>query len=251
MQDRVPLYPGRVELAPVAGQENTYDMVRADAPTQEGTPLSKATFLKDATASLFGFGNDAVPDDVFHKVAGQLQTMETDIKHAAVFDVNDPTKTGWIYLTAGTVASNKVTFNATTITVDHAIMQCMVLMRVNSLTNPGTGDLVLSVGGGSTNTGFYKLRGNNAIRDKAFPILLDATIRCPSYGTIVSLFKSLFESGVGGDGFSARITQTYNKDQNNFSVEYGGMNTLWWVNAKDNTGGVLGDKDYSIEIYVR
>lgn len=63
MQDRVPLYPGRVKLNPVSGQENTYDMVRADEPTQEGDPLSKATFLKDNTAASFGLGSDAVPDD--------------------------------------------------------------------------------------------------------------------------------------------------------------------------------------------
>lgn len=50
MKDRVPLYPGRVKLLPVAGQENTYDMVRADSPTQEGTPLNKATLLTDETA---------------------------------------------------------------------------------------------------------------------------------------------------------------------------------------------------------
>ena len=66
MQDRTPLYPGRVKLAPVAGQENTYDMVRADEPTQEGDPLSKATFLKDATAALFGLDATAVPDDAFN-----------------------------------------------------------------------------------------------------------------------------------------------------------------------------------------
>ena len=30
MKDRVSLYPGRVMLTPVAGQENVYDMVRAD-----------------------------------------------------------------------------------------------------------------------------------------------------------------------------------------------------------------------------
>lgn len=64
MQDRVPLYPGRVKLIPVSGQENTYDMVRSDEPTQEGDPLSKATFLKDLTAALYGLGTDAVPDDV-------------------------------------------------------------------------------------------------------------------------------------------------------------------------------------------
>lgn len=63
MEDRVSLYPGRVTLTPVSGQANTYDMVRADQPTQEGTPLSKANLLKDATAALLGLGSDAVPDD--------------------------------------------------------------------------------------------------------------------------------------------------------------------------------------------
>ena len=64
MQDRVPLYPGRVTMTPVAGQANTFDMVRADDPTQEGTPMNKATFLKDATAAMYGLGTGAVPDDV-------------------------------------------------------------------------------------------------------------------------------------------------------------------------------------------
>ena len=66
MQDRVPLYPGRVTLTPVSGQANTFDLVRADQPTQEGTPLNKASLLKDATAALFGLGTDAVPDDALH-----------------------------------------------------------------------------------------------------------------------------------------------------------------------------------------
>lgn len=65
MQDRIPLYPGRVKMIPVAGQANTFDMVRADDPTQAGTPLNKATLLKDATAALYGLGTGAVPDDVF------------------------------------------------------------------------------------------------------------------------------------------------------------------------------------------
>lgn len=66
MQDRVPLYPGRVTLTPVSGQANTYDLTRADQPTQQGTPLNKASLLKDATAALFGLGTDAVPDDALH-----------------------------------------------------------------------------------------------------------------------------------------------------------------------------------------
>lgn len=66
MQDRVPLYPGRVTLTPVSGQANTFDLLRADQPTQEGTPLNKASLLKDATAALYGLGTDAVPDDALH-----------------------------------------------------------------------------------------------------------------------------------------------------------------------------------------
>lgn len=73
MQDRVPLYPGRVKMTPVAGQANTYDMVRADDPTQAGTPLNKATLLKDATAALYGLGTGAVPDDVLAEL-GRFQS---------------------------------------------------------------------------------------------------------------------------------------------------------------------------------
>lgn len=73
MQDRVPLYPGRVKMTPVTGQANTFDMVRADDPTQAGTPLNKATFLKDATAALFGLGTGSVPDDVLAELGKYKQ----------------------------------------------------------------------------------------------------------------------------------------------------------------------------------
>ena len=43
-RDRISTYPGRVLLKPVAGQSNVYDMVRADEPTEPGTPVNKALF---------------------------------------------------------------------------------------------------------------------------------------------------------------------------------------------------------------
>lgn len=76
MNDRISLYPGRVKLVPVEGQENTYDLVRADSPTDPGTPLSKANLLSDPVAENFGLGADAVPNDVldllsrFHRGLG-------------------------------------------------------------------------------------------------------------------------------------------------------------------------------------
>lgn len=95
MKDRVPLYPGRVKLTPVTWQENTFDLVRADQPTQEGTPLNKASLMKDATAALFGLGTDAVPDDAFsllsrfHKGLGNEYLWEKS-KSDEISYVNSP-----------------------------------------------------------------------------------------------------------------------------------------------------------------
>lgn len=73
MKDRIPTKPGRVQLVPVTGQTNLYDMTLADEPTEAGTPLNKTTLLKDATAALFGLTDSAVPDDVFAAIATQPQ----------------------------------------------------------------------------------------------------------------------------------------------------------------------------------
>lgn len=72
MKDRVPTYPGRVKLTPVAGQVNTFDMVRADQPVEEGTPLNKASLLTDATAAKLGGGATMTPDaalNALHRMA--------------------------------------------------------------------------------------------------------------------------------------------------------------------------------------
>lgn len=54
MKDRIPTYPGRVKLTPVPGQENVFDLERADEPTQVGTPLNKNTLLRDDTIVRLG-----------------------------------------------------------------------------------------------------------------------------------------------------------------------------------------------------
>ena len=69
MKDRVPRYPGRIMLRPVTNVPDTYTMYRQDAPTEEGTPINKATLLQDDTAALYGLGPDATPDDVFRALA--------------------------------------------------------------------------------------------------------------------------------------------------------------------------------------
>lgn len=53
-KDRVPTYPGRITLLPVDGSENTFDMTRADEPTEEGTPIVKATLDSITQSRLTG-----------------------------------------------------------------------------------------------------------------------------------------------------------------------------------------------------
>ena len=78
MQDRIPTYPGRWKLTNVAtGEVIIVDAVRADDATQDGTPMNKATFLKDATAALFGLTALAVPDDVLAAIASGRAKIET------------------------------------------------------------------------------------------------------------------------------------------------------------------------------
>ena len=85
MKDRSPLYPGRVTLTPVSGQANTYDMARADQPTEAGTPLNKNTLLKDATAALYGLGSDAVPDEVLEMLKGSLKVEPGQVQTDKAF----------------------------------------------------------------------------------------------------------------------------------------------------------------------
>lgn len=72
MKNRVPTYPGRVTLTPVSGATNTYDMVRADVPIEEGTPLNKETLLQDSTAASLELGEDATPDDALKKIIAKV-----------------------------------------------------------------------------------------------------------------------------------------------------------------------------------
>lgn len=84
MQDRIPTYPGRVKLTPVTGEENTYDMERADGPVQEGTPLNKSTFLTDSTeTAIWGDAQNRTVDEalkaVNYQIGDTLTTVRTDL----------------------------------------------------------------------------------------------------------------------------------------------------------------------------
>lgn len=82
MKDRVPQNPGRMLITPENGIAPYFAKVeRADNPVEAGTPMNKATFLKDATASLYGLGQSAVPDDVLVKVKSSLNADASAISN--------------------------------------------------------------------------------------------------------------------------------------------------------------------------
>lgn len=94
MRDRQP-YPGkegRVLITPEGGGTPFYATLEmADDALDIGTPLNKASLLKDTTASIFGLGTDALPDEVL-QILGRFnsglgndyiwakQKLETQVK---------------------------------------------------------------------------------------------------------------------------------------------------------------------------
>ena len=149
MQDRVSLYPGRVKLEPVAGQANLYDLTRADQPTQEGTPLNKASLLKDATAALLGLGTDAVPDDAFvalvlgqgvygYRVRVQLADG-TPVEGATVSGIQPLTGSTLVTGADGTVlgksASASVTIGCTSPYIDQKAPAAQTVTKTGTITD--------------------------------------------------------------------------------------------------------------------
>lgn len=149
MQDRVSLYPGRVKLEPVAGQANTYDLTRADQPTQEGTPINKASLLKDSTAALLGLGTDAVPDDAFvalvlgqgvygYRVKVQLADG-TPVEGATVSGIQPLTGSTLVTGADGTVlgksTSASVTIGCTSPYIDQKAPAAQTVTKTGTITN--------------------------------------------------------------------------------------------------------------------
>ena len=82
MQDRIPTYPGRVTLTPVSGQENTYDLLRADEPSQVGTPLNTATLFKPETeAAFFGAAANRTVNDALYLIGTTFTAAAVQITY--------------------------------------------------------------------------------------------------------------------------------------------------------------------------
>lgn len=116
MKDRVPQYPGRVQLLPVTGQANKYDMTLADEPTEQGTPLNKANLLTDATATALGLDPNDNPsvNDAF----GAVQAK--GVQYTATLPTSGWALSGGYYTQTVTVTGLKASY-ATDPIVDVAL----------------------------------------------------------------------------------------------------------------------------------
>lgn len=65
MRDYDVQFPNRFRLVRVPGTDDIFDLEPVPGEVYAyGDPLNKNTFLKDATAALYGKGPDALPDEI-------------------------------------------------------------------------------------------------------------------------------------------------------------------------------------------
>lgn len=96
MKDRIPTKPGRVQLVPSADGDDLFILSRSDEPTQEGTPLNKASLLSDTTAARFELTGDAATvNNALGLVAGNYSRVRTG---TAAPDASTTAKRGDIYV---------------------------------------------------------------------------------------------------------------------------------------------------------
>ena len=107
MQDRVSASPGRVLITPESGDSYYATITRADNPSVEGTPINKNTLLKDATASLYGLSNTAVPDDVFSNIKSLINSLNSSVSQKARIQSGSYVGTG----TGGSENPTGITFS--------------------------------------------------------------------------------------------------------------------------------------------
>lgn len=87
MQDRAPVYPGRVKLVPVSGTTDTFDLVMADEPLVEGTPPTTANLLTDATASLQGLSGTSATVNNFLATLSNVKAPNNHASTATTYGI--------------------------------------------------------------------------------------------------------------------------------------------------------------------
>ena len=218
MKDRVSLYPGRVKLVPVAGQENTYDMVRADSPTQEGMPLNKANLLSDdAEIALFGVANDRTVSEAFAGIGSKLKLIMSDmasitvtvtdqagnaVKNALVEGIYSDSGSA-VYTNASGVASGYIAEGSQTISVKNYadledISKTLTVVKGSTITETLT----------PTRINFVKLTASKSVKFSGDVTTVDVTVvgGGGAAGTSYASQESPSVAATGGSGAGGYCT---------------------------------------------
>lgn len=108
MRNRIPSpgKEGRVLITPENGDPFHARLEMADDPTEEGTALDTNSLLKDTTASLYGLGVNAVPDDVLSVIKNLIDAANANANSKAMIATGSYTGNG----NKGESGANTLTF---------------------------------------------------------------------------------------------------------------------------------------------
>ena len=123
MKDRIPKYAGRVKLTPVADQPNVYDMVRADEPLEEGTPLNKATLLDNETAASLGLTEDSNVTDALKTLSLNRVNKSDIIDNLITSEAKKPLSANQGKVLNGLVGKNKNSIDVITNKFNNGILK--------------------------------------------------------------------------------------------------------------------------------
>lgn len=92
MKDRVPTQPNRVKITRSDGSIEYVIWERADEPTQEGTPLNKASLFSDSVSERYGL-DDGTPSQGFELLTKEWSVAVTRTDWIEAFPDTQYTKT--------------------------------------------------------------------------------------------------------------------------------------------------------------
>jgi hypothetical protein len=153
VSDRVPTYPGRVTLTPVAGQTNTFDMVRADQPVEVGTPINKVlmdqkadTLTKNVTVYVSTSGSNTTGDGTSTKPYATINRALQDLpKYLGGYTATINVAAG-TYLDPVTISG----FSGGTLKVGVGASQAVSLVGIDVIDSTGVQLLIPRVSTAST-----------------------------------------------------------------------------------------------------
>ena len=223
-------------------------LVLDDQPTQEGTPLNKASLLKDSTAALLGLGTDAVPDDAFvalvlgqgvygYRVKVQLADG-TPVEGATVSGIQPLTGstlvTGEDGIVLGKSTSASVTIGCTSPYIDQKAPATQTVTKTGTITN-----VTLTL---ENVTDMLTIISSKTVKISSMAKTLDVTAVGGGGGGGSGTENDTTGGGSGGGGGYAKtvLGATVKEGNVTITIGSGGASSATTTSSGTSTGGTGG-----------